>query len=164
MYIVEQRQQIQLIKEMTQLRRDTENCEVYFHHTLNDQVWKSFFPRATKGELGPKLLRQDPLPDSLEDRIMMCLEEDVPENAIGLGIELSIDIEKWPHIMSVLEEKRRSLVASQIRLFIKHLQLNSYEENIRHLQIDKDKLELSEKDFKKLIWRARKLKMKLYLP
>lgn len=162
MYIVEPSQQIELIKEMTQLRKDTEKCEVYFHHTMNDQMWKSFFPRATEEGLGPKLLRHDPLPESLEERIKICLEEDVPENAVGLGIELSTEMEKWPLILDVLEENRRALEAAQIRLFLNYLQLGSYEENIRQLQINKEDLGISDKEFKKLLWRSRKLKFKSY--
>ncbi len=164
MYIVEPNQQIELMKEMTQLRRDTENCEVYFHHTLNDQMWKSFFPRATEEELGPKLLRHDPLPDSLEERIKICLEEDVPENAIGLGIELSTDMKKWPLILDVLEQNRKAFEAGQIRLFLDHLQIGSYEENMSQLQISKEDLGFSDKEFKKILWRSRKLKLKSYLP
>lgn len=163
MYIVEPNQQIELMKEMTQLRKDSEKYEVYFHHTMNDQIWKSFFPRATEEELGPKLLRHDPLPDSLEDRIRICLEEEVPENAIGLGIELSIEMDKWPLIFDVLEQNRRALDAGQIRLFLNHLRIGSYEENISQLQIKKEDMEISDKEFKKLLWRSRKLKFKSYL-
>lgn len=164
MYIVEPNQQIELMKEMTQLRKDTENCVVYFHHTLNDQMWKSFFPRATKGELGPKLLRHDPLPESLEERLKICLDEEVPENAIGLALDLSTEMDQWPRILEILEQNRRALNAGQIRLFLDHLQINSYEQNIQHLQINKNELEISEKELKKLLWRSRKLKLKSYFP
>lgn len=164
MYIVEPNQQIKLIKEMTQLRRDTEKCEVFFHHTMNDQMWKSFFPRATEEELGPKLLRHEPLPETLEERLTICLEEEVPENAIGLGIELSSEMKKWPRVIEILEQNRRMLYAGQIRLFLKHLQIKSYEENLKQLQINKEEIDLSDKDFKKLLWRSRKLTFKSYLP
>lgn len=164
MYIVEPNQQIELMKEMTQLRRDTKSCEVYFHHTMNDQMWKSFFPRATEEGLGPKLLRHEPLPESLEERITICLEEEVPENAIGLGIELSTEMKKWYLIIDVLEQNRRTLNAGQIRLFLNHLKVSSYEENLRQLQINKEEIGLSDKDFKKLLWRSRKLTFKSYLP
>ncbi|MEX0661017.1 MAG: hypothetical protein WEA58_04975 [Balneolaceae bacterium] len=164
MYIVEPNQQIELMKEMTQLRRDTENCVVYFHHTMNDQMWKSFFPRATEDGLGPKLLRHDPLPESLEERIKICLDEEVRENAIGLGIDLSTEMDQWPRIIEILEQNRRALNARQIRLFLDHLQISSYEKNIQDLHINTDETGLNNKDFKKLLWRSRKLKFKSYFP
>lgn len=163
MYIVDPSRQLQIIKEMKQLRKDTEKFEVYFHHTLNDQIWKSFFPRATKDGLGPKLLRQEPQPETYDELLKICLFDEVPENAIGLGIELSTQPEKWPDIFEYLENNRRDLDAGQLRLFLKHLQVHRFNENLNELNIDPEDLPYEKTELKKLLWRSRKLKLKSYL-
>ncbi len=163
MYIIDYKKQNQLIKEMLQVRRDLENCVVYFHHTLTDQMWKSFFPRAAGKELGPKLLRHEPVPESLAEHISICLSEKVPENAIGLGIEFSAQIERWPEIIRELEENRKMLDSSQLKLFLKHLRLNQYNDNIRQLGLNRESLTLTDKDFKQMRRRTWKLRLKTSL-
>lgn len=163
MYIIDYKQQIQLIKEMLQVRRDLENCIVYFHNTLNDQMWKSFFPRAAGGELGPKILRHEPVPASIAEHISICLTESVPENAIGMGIEFSAQIERWPEIIQILEENRKAFDSNQVRLFLNHLRVNRFRDNIRQLYINLDELMLTDKDLKRLRRRTWKIRIKAFL-
>lgn len=163
MYIIDYNQQNQFIKEMTQLRRDVDNYVVYFHHAHSDQMWKSFFPRATSKELGPKLLRHEPVPASLEDHMSFCLSEDVPENAIGLGTELSVQIGRWPEIIQVLEENRSKFVPVQVRRFLNYLKVSRFKENMNQLGINGEELELTYKELKRLRWRARKIRVKSLL-
>lgn len=162
MYIVNPSQQIKLISEMTQLRKDEENFVVYYHHPYTNQMWKSFFPRATAGDLGPKLLRHEPLPGSLVEHLDICLTEDVPENAIGLGIEQSVYIHKWPEIFRILEEKYADYHRGQLRLFLKHLKVEEARENIHELDKAVDELNISDKDLNQLAWKSRKLRMKRF--
>lgn len=163
MYIIDQKQQLRLTKEMLQVRRDLENYVVYFHHTLTDQMWKSFFPRAARKELGPKLLRHEPPPESLIEHISICLTEKVPENAIGLGIEFSSQLGRWPEIIRVLEKNRKTFVSKQIRLFLKHLRVSRFKDNIRQLGINLEDIGLTDKDLKRLRWRTLKLRVKTFL-
>ena len=163
MYIVDPSRQLQIMKEMKQLRKDTEKYEVFFHHTMNDQMWKSFFPRATKDGLGPKLLRQEPHPETYEELLDICLSDEVPENAIGLGIDLSAQMEIWPEIFEYLENNRRDMKSGQLRLFLKHLQVYRYSENLSELNIDPEDLPYEESELKKFLWRSRKLTFKSYL-
>lgn len=163
MYIIDYNQQNQLIKEMTQLRRDVDNLVVYFHHAHTGRMWKSFFPRATAKELGPKLLRHEPVPASLEEHLSICLSEDVPENAIGLGTELSVQIERWPEIIQVLEENHKNFVPVQVRRFLKYLKSSRFKENISQLGINGEELELTYKELKSLKWRTRKIRVKSFL-
>jgi hypothetical protein len=163
MYIIDYKKQNQMMKEMLQVRRDLENCIVYFHHTLTDQMWKSFFPRAAGKELGPKLLRHDPVPDSLVEHISICLTENVPENAIGLGIEFSAQIERWPEIIRILEDNRKSYESKQVKLFLKHLKINQFKDNIQQLGINQEDLVLTDQDLKQLRRRTWKLRLKASL-
>lgn len=160
MYIVDPSQQIELIREMTQIRKDMEKWMVFYHHPYTNQMWKSFFPKATEKDRGPKLLRHEPLQENLRDYLMACLKEDVPENAIGAGIEQSADMEKWPEIMDVLEQDYKEYERSQLRLFLKNLNVERYQENMEELNINPESLSLSEKDLKSLSWRSKKLKLK----
>jgi len=160
MYIVEHTQQVQLIKEMTQLRRDLENFVVYYHHPHTNQMWKSFFPTAKNGDLGPKLLRHEPLPE-LDRLLDICLVEDVPENAIGLGIELSVSIGKWMAIFDILEKNYSSYRSGQLKLFLNNLQIENYQEKIESgMENDAATLAEMEEEIKKLSWRSKKLKLK----
>lgn len=160
MYIVEHAQQVQLIKEMIQLRRDMENFVVYYHHPHTNQMWKSFFPVATKGDLGPKLLRHEPLPE-LEELLDICLSEDVPENAIGLGIELSVFIEKWMIVFDILEKNYSSYRSGQLKLFLKNLEIDNYQDKIKSWVGNDDPRHIEiEKKIKELAWRSKKLKFK----
>lgn len=159
MYIVDHNQQVQLIKEMTQLRRDLNCYEVYYHHPHTNQMWKSFFPVASNEDLGQKLLRHEPLPDNLGELLKICLVEEAPENAIGLGIEMSTLIDEWPIIFDLLDKNYSSYDRKQLRLFLKHLCVEKYHERIEDVE-NIEILNLTEKDLKKLAWRSRKLKVK----
>lgn len=160
MYIVDSSQQLELIKEMTQIRKDMESWMVYYHHPYTNQIWKSFFPKATENDRGPKILRHDPLHEDLGEYLYICLNEDVPENAIGAGIEQSADMKKWPEIINVLERDISKYKRSQLRLFLKYLKVEKFRTNAEELTIDLSDFELSEKELKSLSWRAKKLKMK----
>lgn len=160
MYIVDPSEQIRLIGEMTQLRKDMEKWEVYYHHPFTNQMWKSFFPKATDNDRGPKLLRHEPLPGDLREYLLVCLTEDAPENAIGAGIEQSVQIGNWPKIMRILEQDRTRYDRSQFRLFLEHLRLEKYRQNLTELGLTVDDLPFTEKELKRLKWRAKKLKFK----
>ncbi len=160
MYIVDPAEQIQIMKEMNQLRRDMENYEVFFHHPFTNQTWKSFFPRASEGDLGRKLLRHDPLPERLSDLMSICLTEEVPQNAIGLGIELSVSVEKWLTIFDILEENYSKYHSGQIRLFLKYLKVENFRESLERMNTTPEKIDLTEKKLKRLVWKSRKLKLK----
>lgn len=160
MYIVDPARQIRQIKEMIQLRRDTENFVVHYHHQRTNQMWKSFFPRSSENGLGPKILRHEPLPDSLERLLEICLGDEVPENAVGLGIELSASIDKWPDLFEILESNYTKYQRKQLKLFLENLQINSFQELLTQLGIEFSDLELTEEDLKRLRWKSRKLKLK----
>ncbi len=93
MYIIDHDKQIALINEMKQLRKDSKKYEVYYHHPYTNQMWKSFFPRANDEELGPKLLRHEPVPADIKERLNICLGE----NGKWV-IEWSVHPELWPDI------------------------------------------------------------------
>lgn len=162
MYIVDPSQQIKLINEMTQLRKDSKNYIVYYHHPYTNQMWKSFFPRASGDELGPKLLRHEPLPGSFRELLSICLKEDVPENAIGLGIEMSASVRQWPEIFQVLEKDYSDYHRSQLRLFLEHLKVEEAEKNLMQLDKEIDELNITDQDLNQLAWRSRKLKVKRF--
>jgi len=162
MYITDHTQQFQLIKEMTHLRRDLEKYVVYYHHPQTNQMWKSFFPLGTNGELGPKLLRHEPLPEDFEELLLICLSEDAPENAIGLAIEMTAKIDQWPEIFRLLKENYSDYNRKQIRFFLKNFEVNNYQQIIESLYEGKE-VNLSEKEQKKLVWRSRRLKLKSLL-
>ncbi len=159
MYIIDHEKQIALINEMKQLRKDNQKCEVYYHHPYTNQMWKAFFPRAEEGELGPKLLRHEPVPTDVEERLDICLGEEVPANAIGLGIEWSVKPELWPEVMQALEKRYANYDRKQLKLFLDNLQLDEAKEE---LPAEPEEQNLSEDFVGDLIWRSRKVRVKRF--
>lgn len=162
MYITDHAHQVQLIKEMTQLRRDVDNYEVFYHHPHTNQMWKSFFPTAKNGELGPKLLRHEPLPESFDELMNVCLTEDAPENATGLGIEFSDDLSRWTQIIEILEKNYSKYNRKQVRLFLDELGISDYQRKLEVAKLHSN-ISLTESDLKSLLWRSRKLKTKSFI-
>lgn len=165
MYIIDHDRQLSLIKEMKQLRKDNQKYEVYYHHPHTNQMWKSFFPRSDGEDLGPKLLRHEPVPNDISTLLDICLTEDVPANAIGLGIEWSVHTHLWPDIIKVLEQDYSDFLRGQLKLFLEHL--NMGEVNIRDEEKDSVETEtikagISGEELDNLIWRSRKVRMKRF--
>lgn len=162
MYIIDHDKQIALINEMKQLRKNTKKYEVYYHHPFTNQMWKSFFPRADEEELGPKLLRHEPAPTDINERLNICLGEQVPENAVGLGIEWSARPELWPSIIQALENRYSHYERSQLKLFLNNLQLDEAKEKFSEEPVTKGKKEITADLVGDLIWRSRKIRMKRF--
>lgn len=162
MYILDYNQQLNLIREMTQLRKDAENWVVYYHHPSTNEMWKSFFPKATEEDRGPKILRTEPVPERLEDQLRECLTGEIQENAIGLGIELSVNPQKWEKIISLIEEQYRYYDRKQLSLFLDHLGLEKGEKLFNELGHPPSDFGLDKNTLKKLSWRSKKIRFKRF--
>lgn len=164
MYIIDHDKQIALINEMKQLRKNTKNYEVYYHHPYTNQMWKSFFPQANGADLGPKLLRHEPVPSDIEERLDICLSQGAPENAIGLGIEWSAKPKLWPSIIQALESRYTHYNRKQLKLFLDNLQLDDSKVDLPVEQPKEDHHapKVSADLVNDLIWRSRKIRMKRF--
>jgi len=162
MYIIDHKKQVALISEMKQLRQNAKRYEVYYHHPYTNQMWKGFFPKAEGDDLGPKLLRHEPMPN-LEDCLHICLQENAPENAIGLGIEWSAKPELWPSIIQALEKEYAHYNRTQLKLFLKHLDMDETKEKvISESEHGASEEYISEEKVNNLIWRTKKIRMKRF--
>lgn len=159
MYVLDHDRQISLIREMTQLRKDPESWEVYYHHPTTNAMWKSYFPKSRTNKRGPKILRTEPVPDDLKDRLEECLIEPVQENAMGLGIELSTCPEKWESVINILEKNHRSYPRKQLKLFLEHLGVEDYKILFDELNYDSNNKDI---DVSKLNALARRSKIIRY--
>ena len=162
MYILDYDQQLNLIREMTQLRKDAENWVVYYHHPSTNEMWKSFFPRATQKDRGPKILRTEPVPERLEDQLEECLAGNIEENAIGLGIELSVNPQKWDKIMEIIEHNYRDYDRQQLSLFLENLGLEKKEQLFRDIGHAPAEFGMNTEQMKKLSWRSKKVRFKRF--
>lgn len=162
MYVLDRDRQNSLIEEMTQLRRDTKTWEVYYHHPSTNAMWKSYFPRSTENDRGPKILRTEPVPDRLEERLQNCLVEENPENAIGLGIELSTSPGQWEDVMDILEENYRRYHRRQLPRFLKHLKIEEYEKLFDEIGHDLQQSPMGKDTFDELARRSKKLRFKRF--
>lgn len=162
MYVLDHKRQLSLIGEMTQLRRDSNTWEVYYHHPRTNVMWKSYFPRATENNRGPKILRMEPVPDELDERLENCLAEEEAENAIGLGIELSATPGIWVSVMDILEQRYRKYHRRQLPLFLKSLKIEDYESLFEEIGYTLSNSDATKDDFEKLVKRSKKLRFKRF--
>ena len=162
MYVLDYNRQLALIKEMTQLRKDSNDWVVYYHHPTTNEMWKSYFPKATRQQKGPKILRTEPVPEKLKDRLDECLKSKVEENAIGLGIELSVEPQKWEQIISLIEKEYKSYNRDQLNKFLKYLSVESYTELFDEINHAPAEYDLTKDDLKGLAWRSKVVRFKRF--
>ena len=162
MYVLDYDRQLSLIKEMTQLRKDSDDWVVYYHHPSTNEMWKSYFPKATNQQKGPKILRTEPVPEKLTDRLDECLKSKVEENAIGLGIELSVEPQKWEEVISLIEEEYKSYNRGQLNKFLEYLCIESYEELFQEINHEPSDYNLEKEDLKNLAWRSKVVRFKRF--
>lgn len=162
-YVLDYKDQIRRINEMVAVRKDMETMEVYYHDTSTGELWKSFFPRYTKKNNGPKLLRPEPLPVSLEKKLEKCLNSEDKSDAVGLGIELSVNPEKWADIMALLKKNRRNYRRSNFFVFLKSSRLLDPIKSLSEIGQIPANFELTEKELKKLRRQAKFLRFRRFL-
>lgn len=162
MYVLDYNRQLSLIREMTQLRKDARNWVVYYHNPSTNEMWKSYFPKASAKHRGPKILRTEPVPEKLEERIDACLGSEVEENAIGLGIELSVEPEQWERIMAILEDQYRTYDRKQLKLFIQYLGVEKPFEVLEEIECKPHEVGLDEERLNNLAWRAKVIRFKRF--
>lgn len=162
MYVVDRDRQIMLIQEMTQLRKNLQSWEVYYHHPTTNDMWKSYFPRARGEDRGPKVMRVEPVPESQDVLIHRCLESESVDDAMGLGLELSVNPSHWEPVMEVLEEHWNTWERGQLTTFLRYLGVEQHASLFREIGYDPATDGLSVKHFEALRRRARKLRWKRF--
>lgn len=160
MYVLDYHQQISLMQEMTQLRKNEDKWEVYYHHPTTNEMWKSYFPKANGVKRGPKILRTEPVPERLQDRLNPCLKSEDKDDAIGLGIELSVNPGRWEELLQIIEEDFKEYKRGQLKLFFSHLGLFNYKDLFEELHIEPEQFGLDEKTLNQLKWKGRKILFK----
>jgi len=136
--------------------------EVFYHDPATGELWKSFFPKGFKEHKGPKLLRPEPLPQSLELQLEICLNSPDDSDAIGLGIECSVKPEKWEEIINVLDKNRKKYLRSHLNTFIKHLGVLNPDDLFEEIELDLQKLGLEKELLSTLKKRAKRIKLKRF--
>jgi hypothetical protein len=163
MYIIDNKRQIERINRMVPLRKNLETFEVYYHDPSTGEMWKSFFPKGYQEHKGPKLLRPEPLPNSLELQLEICLNSSDDSDAIGLGIECSVKPEKWETILDLLDKNRRNYLRSHLNTFINHLGILNPDKALKDIELNPEDAELSPQKLIRLKKRARMIKFKRFL-
>ncbi|MDZ7771223.1 MAG: hypothetical protein U5K31_00505 [Balneolaceae bacterium] len=163
MYVVDRDRQIMLIREMTQLRKDPKSWEVYYHHPSTNNMWKSYFPRARGEERGPKVMRVEPAPEPLDVLVHRCLDSDSVDDAIGLGLELSVNPSRWASVMEVLEQHWSKWARGQLVTFLRCLGVEQHVSLFDEIDYDPSSDGLTDEHFEELRRRARNLRWKRFL-
>lgn len=162
MYIINNKRQLERIKDMVTVRKNMDTYEVFYHDPSTGELWKSFFPRGFQQHKGPKLLRPEPLPDNLELQLEICLNGTNDSDAIGLGIECSVKPEKWEEIIEILDKNRKKYLRSHLSTFIKHLGILHPEESLNEIQVKPENVGLNTDKLNALKKKARWIKIKSF--
>lgn len=162
MYVLNYKKQVERISQMIPLRKNDQTFEVYYHDPQSGELWKSFFPYGKKKSNDLKLLRPEPLPLSIEHQLELCLNSGNKSDAAGLGIEYSLDPEKWDEILTLLNANRKRYVRSGFFEFIKHLGVKEPEKTLTTLQTDLNSEPLTKEQLLSLKKRAQKLYLKKF--
>ncbi|MEO9885756.1 MAG: hypothetical protein ABJR05_03765 [Balneola sp.] len=162
MYVLNYQKQVERISQMIPLRKNEQTYEVYYHDPESGELWKSFFPYRSENKKGPKLLRPEPLPQNLKHQLEICLNSGNLADAEGLGIEYSLNPEKWDEILTHLEENRKKYSRRGFFEFLKFLGVKDSRLTLEALKIDFGQLSLSEKEIYSLKKRARMLSLKKF--
>ncbi|MDZ7808371.1 MAG: hypothetical protein U5K71_14865 [Gracilimonas sp.] len=163
MYIIDNKRQIERINSMVPLRKNLETFEVYYHDPSTGEMWKSFFPKGYHEHKGPKLLRPEPLPKSLELQLEICLNSTDDTDAIGLGIECSVKPEQWETILDLLDKNRKNYLWSHLNTFINHLGVLDPENALKDVDLNPEDAGISPEKLTRLKKRARMIKIKRFL-
>lgn len=162
MYVLNYQKQVERISQMIPLRKNDQTFEVYYHDPQSGELWKSFFPYRNKDKKGPKLLRPEPLPQNLNHQLELCLNSGNTADAEGLGIEYSLNPEKWDEILTHLEQNRKKYSRKGFFEFLKYLGVRDPKMTLKALETDFNNHSLSEKNLLTFKKRARKLWIKKF--
>lgn len=162
MYILNNKRQLERIKDMVTVRKNMDTFEVFYHDPSTGDLWKSFFPKGFKEHKGPKLLRPEPLPKSLELQLEICLNSTDDSDAIGLGIECSVKPEIWEDIIEMLDKNRKNYLRSHLNTFIKHLGVLNPEESLNEVQIHTTDVDLDKEKLAVIKKKAKRIKLKRF--
>jgi hypothetical protein len=162
MYVLNYKKQVERINQMIPLRKNEKTFEVYYHDPKSGELWKSFFPYGKKKSGSQKLLRPEPLPPNLDLQLELCLNSGNLADAAGLGIEYSLNPEKWGEILTHLDTNRKIYIRSGFFEFLNHLGVKDPEKTLRALEIDFDNSPLTQKELKTLKTKAQKLWLKKF--
>lgn len=162
MYVLDHNRQISLIREMIQLRKDNEKWEAYYHHPSTNVMWKSYFPKANAQDRGPKILRTEPVPEQLEEWLENCLIDAEPEDAQGLGIELSTVPQNWEQLMEIIEQHYRNYDRKQLRIFLSCLGIMHYQVLFKEMNFSLSELDMDQEEMDRLARRSKIVRFKRF--
>ncbi len=163
MYVLQRQQQIERTREMVTLRKDDQTLEVFYHDPKTGEMWKSFFPKRTRGTSGPKLLRPEPLPEDLEQQLNACLLHGSETDAQGLGTEYSMKPRQWEQILNILHKNRKSYPRKSFFTFLKYLGVLNVSELLCAPEVDENLFGVPESTLFRLQKQAKRLKIKKFL-
>ncbi len=160
MYVIQHKRQLERIREMITLRKNEQTLEVFYHDPKTGELWKSFFPKRTESDSGPKLLRPDPLPESLEIQLELCLNSNVNADAIGLAIEYSTRPDAWDEILTTLEQNGKKYLRTNFFTFINKLGILNPTQAFKDIENNQKPIHISKPELLMLSKRAKLLKLK----
>lgn len=162
LYILDYKEQIRRTNEMVTVRKNVEALEMYYHDPRTGDLWKSFFPKLTPKKRGPKLLRLEPLPETLELQLESCLTSNDEANSVGLGIELSANPQKWPEIVTLLKKNSSTYHRTNFFIFLKYSGLLNPFSALNELGETPETIGATRKELKKIRRRTRFIKFKRF--
>lgn len=121
MYILNQKAQQELKENLDLLETRDDGWTHIYIDPVSKQRWIEYYPYSSYHGGGPRYLRHEEFPDDIYPLIDSCLTSKNSDDAIGLGTDLSEEIDHWESIIDYLEHKKNIYKLNQLRLFIESL-------------------------------------------
>lgn len=162
MYVLDRNRQTTMLNNMTMTHKDNEKSEAYYHDPSSDTMWKSFFPKANGRDLGPKIMRTEPVPKQLDEWLAYCLTDSDLEDARGLGIELSASPQKWENLMVIIELNYRQYGRKKLRIFLRNLKIEDHKSLVKEIECSYEDAEIPKDKLHKLARRSKIIRFKRF--
>ena len=117
-YILNEHEQEQKIRDLALVRDEGESWERHFVEAQTGESWTLYWPRSEQHGGGPRFLRRGKIPADVAGWVAALLRSGREEDAIGAGTDLSSTPDSWPLLLERLEAERETLPQGRVRAFL----------------------------------------------
>ncbi len=121
MYVLKLEDQVQILQGLTLSETTDGGWTRTYRDPLTGEIWLLYHVHSETQGGGSPVLRKEPLPERLSDRLSMAFASGREDDIVGLAWDLSPEYESWPEVLEWLELKHGSLAKDAVASFIRSL-------------------------------------------
>jgi hypothetical protein len=120
-YVLKREDQEEILQRLTLTEVTDDGWTRKYRHPLTGEIWSLYYVYGELQGGGFPVLRKEPLPERLSDRLSTAFASGREDDVVGLAWDLSSEHEKWSEVLDWLEAKRGSLSTEAVASFIRCL-------------------------------------------